>query len=737
MEALKCPNCKKIFNSESRLAKFSGKCGQSICSECLNQIIESSLPCPYCLQSIDENEFLGDNLQIMDFISFIEIRCVSHPDKIACQLNLELTESYCELCEKKGQNLISPEEFSLTLNKALEDLLNSQLSQLVKNEVENQVELYKSIDKSLKRLSGLPYYQEADKRTENWIMGLSNNIKFRIVREVKLAANKVTCDQHQLKEAQFISISTRKLLCLECVTVDEDSVLSLASDDLNEVLVNRIMWIKRSIQLGTSEVSSLSLKELKSLTFKQLIKILKDFDQSDAKNLPVFLKSSCGSCGMFYTKNRQPYILPCVGTHLVCEVCAAQAEVNCPYDNNSYLSSDLEAFFCPFFNPTANCPKCKSPFNFKANFPREFPCGHLLCVNCLKLMYTGRNSMKKCFECNTQVENIKSLPSNQYVIEVIRQNLIYCSRHRNISAEYIDKSTLMSYCCKCEDYYSNYKYSILDPFNPVARYLVKVFKMNANDENVLCRVNLSLEQFKALNIQEMIDRLRENVDSSLSDKLRSSMPKGKFLNDAPKPEWGRSNAYLLRFLTIMPNEQRVLGNYNITSPWIVLAHENQVEAVVITPEKDIKLNGIIFGTIISSPIAHAHVNLIKIIKGKSLIDKEQKPQVNTKNSSGSEIEEQKLVYVDEVSFDIKPEPDYQTIILRESVFMKKNQPYSLIVRVRGEGILLTRGNPFDLKEELLGSDGTKFDFSEPEDLGYYEINGQHDINGPFLGLIYE
>ena len=43
MEALKCPNCKKIFNSESRLAKFSGKCGQSICSECLNQIIESSM----------------------------------------------------------------------------------------------------------------------------------------------------------------------------------------------------------------------------------------------------------------------------------------------------------------------------------------------------------------------------------------------------------------------------------------------------------------------------------------------------------------------------------------------------------------------------------------------------------------------------------------------------------------------------------------------------------------------
>lgn len=736
MEALKCPNCKKIFNSESRLAKFSGKCGQSICSECLHQITSSSSPCPYCLQPIDENEFLGDNLQIMDFINFVEIKCVSHPDKIACQINLELTESYCELCEKQGQNLISPEEFSLTLNIALEELLKSQLSQLVKKEVETQIELYKSIDNSFKKLNKFPYYQEAEKRTESWIMGLSNNIKFRIIREVKLAANKVTCDQHQLKEAQFISISTRKLLCLECVTVDEDSILSLTSNDLIEVLVNRIMWIKRSMQHGTSEVSSLNFNELKSLTFKQLIKILKDFDQSDVKNLPVFLKSSCGSCGMLYSKNREPYILPCVGTHIICQVCAAQAEINCPYDNNSYLPSDLEAFFCPFFNPTANCAKCRSPFNFKGNFPREFPCGHLLCVSCLKLMNSSRNSIKKCFECNTQVESLKSLPSNQYVIEVIRQNLIYCSRHRNISAEFIDKLTLTSYCCKCEDYYSNHKFNIVDPFSPVARYLVKVFKMNANDENVLCKVNLSLEQFKALSPQEMIDKLRENTDSSLSEKLRSSMPQGKCLIDVPKPEWGKSNAYLLRFLTIMPNEHKVLGNYNITSPWIVLPHENQVEAVVIKPEKDIKLYGLIFGTIISSPIAHAHINLIKIIKGKSLIDKEQKHQENIKKSSTSETDE-KLVYIDEVSFDIRPEPDYQTIMLRETVFMKKNQPYSVIVRVRGEGILLTRGNPFDLKEELLGSDGTKFEFTEPEDIGFYEINGQHDINGPFLGLIYE
>jgi hypothetical protein len=351
-------------------------------------------------------------------------------------------------------------------------------------------------------------------------------------------------------------------------------------------------------------------------------------------------------------------------------------------------------------------------------------------------MNSSRNSIKKCFECNTQVESLKSLPSNQYVIEVIRQNLIYCSRHRNISAEFIDKLTLTSYCCKCEDYYSNHKFNIVDPFSPVARYLVKVFKMNANDENVLCKVNLSLEQFKALSPQEMIDKLRENTDSSLSEKLRSSMPQGKCLIDVPKPEWGKSNAYLLRFLTIMPNEHKVLGNYNITSPWIVLPHENQVEALVIKPEKDIKLYGLIFGTIISSPIAHAHINLIKIIKGKSLIDKEQKHQENIKKSSTSETDE-KLVYIDEVSFDIRPEPDYQTIMLRETVFMKKNQPYSVIVRVRGEGILLTRGNPFDLKEELLGSDGTKFEFTEPEDIGFYEINGQHDINGPFLGLIYE
>jgi hypothetical protein len=687
MNVLYCNACARIFNSQKRLPKLAGKCGHSICSECLEKV--NYFHCPLCQNTINADDYVGLNYQIMIHLQQQEIRCSFHPQNSSSCLNLELGEAYCEECFQQDPSLVQAEDFSTVLDEELKTFENFHIS------MENK--------EKLMNLDILP-----------------NNEKFKIVKEIRSATLRINCDEHVLNEATFINIKTRKLLCETCRVNESQNLRKLKAPGLKEFLINKILWVKRAVNPCPSEMSHFSHSELKEWPLKDVLNSFKSLSEEQIKEFPVITKSICEKCQERFSGEREPFILNCSGSHILCKVCVNVGDtIFCEMDNNSFPTGSAEPIFSQVFNPFANCQSCKKPFDLKSRYPREFPCGHLLCVACLSTKHIDRNPVfSKCLYCQSEVQNIKSLPSSKLILDQIKHTLIYCSRHRNTSASYINRTTLTSHCNKCREIELDMMIETNDPSSPVYIFLLEYYEKNIENPTFQERIQLGIQEFKTLSLQGMLDKLRETIDPSLKGRLRSNIPEGKALLDYPRPEWQR-NAFLFRFFSVMPCDNPPIDFLQITKPWVVLSHENHVEAVVFKANKDIRLQGIIFGTTVSSPTAHAHVNLVKVIKGKKL---------------NNEID---VVYNNEVPFDFSHGLEFQMIHFQNMRGLNRNEYYSVIVRVRGEGVLLTRGNPFDIKEEFWGSDGTIFEFSEADDIGNYKINGQHDINGPFLGLVYE
>jgi hypothetical protein len=167
----------------------------------------------------------------------------------------------------------------------------------------------------------------------------------------------------------------------------------------------------------------------------------------------------------------------------------------------------------------------------------------------------------------------------------------------------------------------------------------------------------------------------------------------------------------------MPTKEVVTGYEFITSPWVVDALQGQVEAISFKVDSEVTLIGVLLGQVVNE--AQARTDLIKIVEGRGLNGKE--------------------IYLNDNNFPFTREPgfEYQNIIFSKNVKILPNFFYSILVRIRGEGVLVNRGNPFDLKENVLGSDGVRFEFEEVENIGDFYLNGQHHITGPILGMIYQ
>jgi hypothetical protein len=388
---------------------------------------------------------------------------------------------------------------------------------------------------------------------------------------------------------------------------------------------------------------------------------------------------------------------------MICSKCANNEKVDCPFNHGSSFSkSDLEPFFSDT-NRIACCELCKNPFNLIEKMPKVLPCSHILCLSCLNSLPL---SQKKCPKCsNPFAEQYRSLPSSQFLIQKHQKNTIFCSRHKNLFAQNLDLVSLRAFCKKCENH-ENIKLIPLENSNSsifsVARGLIN-------------SLNLDFESFESL--QGLFDDLVSLQSPSTKGSLRSNLPKGKVLEDRPHPNWHSSHSFAFRFFSVMPTKEVVTGYEFITSPWVVDALQGQVEAISFKVDSEVTLIGVLLGQVVNE--AQARTDLIKIVEGRGLNGKE--------------------IYLNDNNFPFTREPgfEYQNIIFSKNVKILPNFFYSILVRIRGEGVLVNRGNPFDLKENVLGSDGVRFEFEEVENIGDFYLNGQHHITGPILGMIYQ
>ena len=386
--------------------------------------------------------------------------------------------------------------------------------------------------------------------------------------------------------------------------------------------------------------------------------------------------------------------------------------MQCPFDKSEHSKNSLVQLFSSE-NPVPSCNECRMNFNLKIKIPKEMSCGYIICLECLGKNYIAKNVIN-CKECGDSHQNLGKNYTNQYFLDLLFKNAVYCSVHKNRLANFFVPSTLETLCEQCES--PDEKISLNDESYDVSDILCEIFARKSQDPEFLENCKFSIENFSQLTNQQKLDKIKEGLKPEKKLDLRSNIPPGRKIIEQ---HYNENFSFLYRFFSLMPPLEMDPNQIFASKPWVIDYEKKQVEAVVFKCNQFIKLFGFGIGQALN--FHETTLELLEIREGKSLA---LNPLVSISGSNANPKIE---------PFDHNSE--IQTILLPNPFEVKRDQFYNLVIKIKGE--LLNRGNPFDLKQVQAGSDGVIFEFFEPENVGEFYVNGQHDINGPIIKLLYQ
>lgn len=726
MNIWKCEQCNEYFNTKQRVPRFL-MCGHTFCSVCLRSLFQNgSIACPTDQQSFslyNSTENIAINQSIFTCLKYSELFCSFHEESLAVRINLQKAEAYCENCLMNDSSPIYYEDLKELLVKALENYLS----------LPGISEEYKKII--------------VEKCTRNERKVVTNMERLELLQKLEFMSITIFCDKHESKKAKFMNFISKEVLCESCINGDEQNFESMLNENFYNIFIKKILWVRRSVNKLES-ILNCEYNELFSKSLKSLIIGYKSLPSSLIQAPVILIDIKCKACGSVFSSENEPWIFPCIGGHTICSNCVSGKElINCPYcpfRTPEYHISTLDLFFS-FENRVPYCPVCKSPYNLKENIPKELPCGHIICLKCLKLHYLNVcPKVNKCISCSSSINNLKCLPNCKLLTSQVKKTLIFCSKHRNRTAISIEVLTLRSWCSECESncLKSLSLFRIHEEKITLGNFLLTTFAQNLKLPFFLSKYSES--QFKTLSSQEMLDEIRACKEPQTKLNLLSNVPKGREIVD---PEYSNNKCLLLRFMSLMPPLCHDPAFDYISRPWRVECDKNQVEAVSFKSNRNIKLEGLIISQGIYNTLIS--IEILEIIAGQSLentndikfsykipVDLNRHQYNNLKKIDNLNLEANKQG----LHLEFLPNSNENEIAfahLGTSVSLAAGEHYSILIKLKGEKVVLYKGNPFDLKEELWGSDGTLFHFSPITSRGGYYIEGQHSLAGPILGLIYE
>lgn len=704
---LECHICKYPYTSAYRIPKVI-PCGHTFCSICLEDLQKrQNLICPHCQKSWDSSNPISTNHSLVKLISEIELFCINHSQiQLAVCINKATLVPLCEQC-----TLNVPEGQKILVQKAkswLKKQINSFLP-IVPPEIQEEI-------------------KDIEKRP--------NAEKLEFLKKLKLFMDKIFCDNHRNKESTVLDLATGETLCPDCITKNQSSIIEIGNWDFSPTLVKRVIKFRRLCKKVPVQVSlHKDVKELGELDKKELIKYYKNLLKEDLGEVVVFNRNYCGICNNEFSDDNEPMILPCFGVHSICSDCTRGLDViSCPYGNlgcAKNCSIELTENIWDKNHPVPNCEACKQPYDLKLKLPKVLPCRYVVCLQCLGEKRHCIRDTGKCKYCQMAHGKVHSLINNEYFLRKIRKQTVFCSIHKHRLAVKVNLDSWMSMCEECRQG-GEVALSLSSPgaaiIDTLDREFAEKFENPEFRSNCLATAepsqfalvyysasqaqytNRPLDQFRTLSLQAKIDIIRLGLNPEKKNNLRTSMPKGRYLIERTVDE---DLAYAYRFYSVMPPEE---FNYNCipqTKPWVIYYERNQIEAVAFTCDKKIVLCGIGFGQALNK--TPTFLEFVEIRSTKSLLG-----EVKMAHNKKQEFHYNGVI---------------EDILFEKPVEILPDTFYNIKAKIKGQ--LLFRGNPFDLKEILCGSDGTVFKFAEPEPIGDAYINGQHHFNGPIIKLIYK
>ena len=684
---LACGICYSSYNQKNR-KPLNLPCSHTYCRECIVDLnSKPTLVCPQdseswpALQSVDD---LKPNWVVMNYLSSIILLCHNHSSESADFLDRVLLYPYCQECSNNvpKANLLEVENDALSIGDWLSGEIKSfsnvsSLTQLMQNKIKN-------------------------------VRAIPNIDKLQFLRELRNFANRLCCSKHPDVQAPSVDLDTGDCMCIDCSN-GKTNLVNLEDPEFSRILIKVIAAVIRY-----NEASDLPAElrrnpdELANLPKRELINLYKGFMTLKLNSIAILSNEKCMKCLNRYTLSSMPYILPCVGRHVICKTCVDMAgSVICPVDKCEYSKDTIIEIFNSN-SPPAKCDECKLNFTLKTRLPKLFPCGYVACLECVERNYIN-NPPRPCKTCKIVHENPIALPNSDFFCDLLSTTTLYCSIHRNRIAERLIVSSYASLCDQCNSEIHDDKINLNEERVSVYNILCELFSQKQQaDPNF--KPNISIEDFSKLTNQKKLDKIRETLQPEKKDSLRSNIPSGKRVEESASIA---NSAFLYRFFSTMPSVEYDQNFIFVTKPWVIDSEKNQVEAVVFQCKSNIQLNGIGLGQALNN--TETSIESLEIRIGRAL--------------SGNPIYTEKKQY----KFDFTG--DIQDIIFSNPVEIKKDTPYNIKIKIRGE--MMRRGSPFDLKEAQIGSDGCLFMFSELESLGDDYVNGQHHINGPIIKLSYQ
>ena len=726
MNIWNCEQCNEYFNTRQRVPRFL-MCGHTFCSVCLESLLENgSITCPTDKQVFtvyNSTENIAINQSIFTCLKHSELTCSFHENSLAVRINLQKASTYCENCSMEDSSPIYYEDLKETLVKALENYLSlPEIS-----------EEYKKI------------IVEKCMRNERKIV--TNMERLELLQKLKFMSTTIFCDKHESKKAEFMNFISKEVLCESCITRDVHNFESMSNENFYSIFVKKILWVRRSVNKLKS-ILNCDYNELVSKSLKSLVIGYQSLPNSLIQAPVILIDVKCKVCGSVYSAENEPWIFPCIGGHTICSNCISGKEsISCPYcvsNESKYHNSTLDLLYS-FENRVTYCPFCKKPYNLKENIPKELPCGHNICLKCLKLNYLDvYPNVNKCISCSASISNLKCLPNCKFLINQVKKTLIFCSKHRNRTASCIEVLSLMSWCSECESTcLKNLSlFRIHEEKITLAHFLLTIFTQNLKLPPFYSKS--SINEFKKLSSQEMLDEIRAGKEPQTKHQLLSDVPKGREIKDS---EYSNDKCLLLRFMSLLPPRCHDPEFEYICRPWRVECDKNQVEAVSFKSNRNIKLEGIIISQCIYNTLVS--VEKLEIIVGQSLESTHPRLFSSQILVDLNRHQYEGLIGIDNLNLEANTqglhieflpnlnENEIAFARFGSSVSLAAGEYYSILLKLKGEKVILFKGNPFDLKEEFWGSDGTLFHFSSVTNKGEHYIEGQHSLTGPILGLIYE
>ena len=821
MNSFKCQECLNYFNSKTRQPRTL-KCGHSFCLHCLSKnFIDGHITCLTCgTGPTDMNKERYQDLEeypidrkLNRFIETQEVYCVLDNDTIATHFDPDSFTTYCDKCLQHPSTPISLESLRPFLLETLARFKSFRLPDSL--------------------------YNKFNKLIESSKPDISNKDLLHHLRELKLVTEHLCCQKHELTEAHGFDLKTRDLLCKACIKKDktQERFSLISSPGFKMQLLTKIIWLRRSnIKLN---VLTENYEELKTKSIKDLLTNYKLVDSKYFNSIPSLKTVLCNQCKSDYTPENPPYVFNCIGGYTICKSCKDQnEEVFCQFCENQMIrhkTFGLELFF-GFFNSVPLCSFCKSPYDLKGKLPKELPCKHILCLDCVHHHYI-RNNQMKCRSCDGLIEKPKILKSNFFIVNQVLRNLVYCEKHKGRGAVCVEVKTLRPWCRECFVLASEFEVKAVVERERALRNVVFCRKHSEvlavyfekigsepccaecfqNKQNLrlsiqitspVCETHKSAilyietsgkanclicissrkslfyniedaqatrelfysifssnyeksqqfrdevrggpEWFMSLTSQEMIDEIRTGFEPNIKSKLRSKIPSGRILYEIDS----KLESFVTRFYSLMPPTVKDNEHSFLCQPWKVDEKNGQIEAITFKVNKNIKLKGVVLGkTLYNTKIS---IDLIEIIKGP--IVKKDIPRifhypgrVGEEVSISNKLQSRKnsIVSISRMNSDeqrvqvsaefLQNQNQDEVFILRVDNFVDitADEYFTLLIRFRGAALLLYRGNPFDLKEEIWGSDGTVFQFFEVENDSRHKIIRQHRIHGPILGFLYD